>query len=223
MRILLVEDEKQLSESLTQILNKNNYIVDTAYDGEEGLNNALSDIYDLIILDIMLPCLDGLSMLSQIRKANINTPVLMLTARSEVSDKVKGLDLGADDYLAKPFYSEELLARIRALLRRKGEFISDDIISYADLTLDLANMELSTGRSKVRLSLKEFELMRHFLSNPNAILQKEFLIVKVWGYDSDAEYNNLEVYISFLRKKLTRIKANVQIVTIRNVGYKLEA
>lgn len=223
MRILLVEDEKQLSESLTQILSKNNYIVDTAYDGEEGLDNALSDIYDVIILDIMLPKLDGLSMLSQIRNANINTPVLMLTARSEVSDKVKGLDLGADDYLAKPFYSEELLARIRALSRRKGEFISDDVISYADLKLDLANMELSTDRGKVRLSLKEFELMHHFLSNPNSIAQKEFLIVKVWGYDSDAEYNNLEVYISFLRKKLASIKAKTQIVTIRNVGYKLEA
>lgn len=223
MRILLVEDEKQLSESLTQILSKNNYIVDTAYDGEEGLDNALSDIYDVIILDIMLPKLDGLSMLSQIRNANINTPVLMLTARSEVSDKVKGLDLGADDYLAKPFYSEELLARIRALSRRKGEFISDDVISYADLKLDLANMELSTDRGKVRLSLKEFELMHHFLSNPNSIAQKEFLIVKVWGYDSDAEYNNLEVYISFLRKKLASIKAKTQMVTIRNVGYKLEA
>ncbi|MFU0800034.1 MAG: response regulator transcription factor [Xylanivirga thermophila] len=223
MRILLVEDEKQLAESLAQILKKNNYIVDNAYDGETGLDSALSDIYDIIILDIMLPKLDGLSILRQIREGNINTPILMLTARSDVRDKVKGLDLGADDYLAKPFYSEELLARIRALSRRKGEFIPDDIISYKDLTLDLSNMELSTSKNKVRLSLKEFELMQHFLSNPDSIAQKEFLIVKVWGYDSDAEYNNLEVYISFLRKKLVAIKSKVRIVTIRNVGYKLEA
>ncbi len=222
MKVLLVEDEKQLAEALMQILKKNKYTVDAVYNGEDGLDYALTGIYDVIILDVMLPKLSGLEILKNIREENISTPVILLTAKGEVSDKVRGLDLGADDYLPKPFSTEELLARLRALTRRKGEVINDDILSFKDFSLNLSTYILEGKNNSVRLALKEVEILKYFLLRPERIVSKEDLIVKVWGYDSDAENNNIEVYISFLRKKFQYIGTDAKISTIRGVGYKLE-
>lgn len=222
MRLLLVEDEKQLSEALTQLLIKNNFTVDAVYDGEEGLDAALSDIYDVIILDIMLPKINGIAVLEQIRQEGISTPIILLTAKSQVEDKVEGLDKGADDYLAKPFSPEELLARLRALSRRKGEIFLDNAIALGDCCLDLSTCELEGPQGRVRLTMKEVEIMQYFLYRPNMVVDKEDIIVKVWGYDSQVEHNNLEVYISFLRKKLQHIGSSVSITTFRGIGYKLE-
>ncbi len=222
MRILLVEDEKNLSNAIEFILKKNKYIVDCVYDGENGLDYALSNIYDLIILDIMLPKLDGVEILKNIRKEKISTPVLFLTAKSTLEDKVVGLDAGADDYLSKPFEIEELLARIRAMLRRKGDIIKDDTITFKDIKLNINNYTLYCNDKSIQLPLKEFNIMQIFINNPNNIITKEFLLEKVWGYDTEAEYNNVEVYISFLRKKLARIGSKVEIKTSRGIGYYME-
>lgn len=222
MKLLLVEDEKQLSEALSQILINNKYSVDAVYDGENGLEYALTDIYDAIILDIMLPKLNGLEVLKKLRKENISTPVLLLTAKDSVDDKVTGLDLGADDYLPKPFDPKELLARIRAISRRKGELINDDLLHYGDINLNISNYDLSCKDSSVTLTQKEFEILNYFMQRPKNIVSKDDLITKLWGFDSDVEYNNIEVYISFIRKKLTFINSSVKITTIRRAGYKLE-
>ena len=222
MRILIVEDELHLAEALTQILKKNNYAVDAVYDGEAGLDNALSNIYDLIILDIMLPKMDGISILRNIRKQGISTPVILLTAKGEISDKVTGLDSGADDYLPKPFAAEELLARIRALSRRKGEVLPDNTLSYGDIELNTAALRLSKGSREVKLILKESELLELLIIRKNSVTPKEMIIEKIWGFDSEAEYNHVEVYISFLRKKLLFLESNVSINTIRGIGYVLE-
>ncbi len=221
MRVLIVEDEKRLAEALAQILIKNKYIVDTAYDGEAGYDNAMSGIYDVIVLDVMLPGKNGFDVVSQMRKNGEATPVILLTAKDEIEDKVTGLDCGADDYLTKPFSTDELLARIRALCRRKGEVVSD-MLSYSDISLHLSDYDLTCGGNSVHLGLKEFELLRLLLSSPNQVATKETLLQKVWGYDSDAEYNNVEVYISFLRKKLAYLKSRTAILTVRGVGYRLE-
>lgn len=222
MKVLLVEDEKQLAEALMQILNKNKYMVGGVYNGEDGLDYALTGIYDVIILDIMLPKLNGLEILKKIREENISTPVILLTAKGEVSDKVKGLDCGADDYLPKPFSTDELLARLRALTRRKGEVINDDTLSFGDFSLNLSTYILEGNNGNVRLTLKEVEILKYFLLRPGRVVSKEDLIIKIWGYESEAENNNIEVYISFLRKKLQYIGAEAKISTIRGVGYKLE-
>ena len=222
MKLLLVEDEKQLSEALSQILINNKYSVDAVYDGENGLEYALTDIYDLIILDIMLPKLNGLEILRKLRKENISTPVLLLTAKDSVDDKVTGLDLGADDYLPKPFDPKELLARLRAISRRKGEVINDNLLSFGDINLNLSNYDLSCKDSTITLTQREFEILNYFMQRPKNIVSKDDLITKLWGFDSDIEYNNIEVYISFLRKKLTFINSSVKITTIRRAGYKLE-
>ncbi|MDR0918254.1 MAG: response regulator transcription factor [Oscillospiraceae bacterium] len=223
MRILIVEDEQALANALTQIFIKQKYNVDTCYDGESGYDYALSDIYDVIILDIMLPKMNGFDILKELRKNKIKTPVLLLTARDEVSDKVKGLDLGADDYLPKPFFTEELLARVRALHRRNTDIVVDDnCLHYGNLSLNLNSYDLIFEENTVKLGLKEFSIMDLLLRNPTNIISKETLIEKIWGYDSDAEYNNVEVYISFLRKKLDHIKSSVNIITVRGVGYRLE-
>lgn len=222
MRILLVEDEHHLSEALTQILRKNNFTVDAVYDGEAGLDNALSDIYDLIILDIMLPKMDGISILKNIRKESISTPVILLTAKGEISDKVTGLDSGADDYLAKPFATEELLARIRALSRRKGEVLADSALKYGDIELNASNLKLSKGSKDVKLILKESELLELLILRKNAVTSKELIIEKLWGFDSEVEHNHVEVYISFLRKKLAFLNSEASINTVRGVGYVLE-
>lgn len=222
MKILLIEDEVQLSDALVDILKKEKYHVTPIYDGEEGLYYAISNSYDLIILDVILPHRNGFSILEEIRKAKVGTPVLMLTALTQESDKIKGFDLGADDYLPKPFSMAELLARIKALLRRKGEYISDNTISLGNLTLHLKSYELSTPYNSIKVSAKECELLRFLLSNPKFIATRDDLINKVWGFDTEIESNSIEVYMSFLRKKLVFLKSNVSIVTVRGVGYKLE-
>lgn len=222
MRILIVEDEKALADALAEILKQNHYSVDIVYRGPEGLDYARSGIYDIILLDIMLPGLDGLSILKSLRKDNIGTPVIMLTAKSEVQDIITGLDAGSDDYLAKPFSTGELLARIRALSRR-GSNYNGEILTFNDLYFDKGTMELSCGKNSIRLGLKEAQLMELLLINPRQVIPKSLMIEKIWGIDSDAEYNNIEVYVSFLRQKLSSLDTNVQIKTIRGVGYQLEA
>lgn len=222
MKLLLVEDEKELSEALFQILTNNKYSVEAVYDGEDGLDYALTGIYDVIVLDIMLPKLNGLSLLKQLRKSGISTPVIMLTAKSQIEDRVLGLDLGADDYLTKPFATEELLARLRSITRRKGNVVNDNILTYGDISLNLDTYDLDVNNESIRLTLKEFEIIKYFLERPKCVVSKDDLITKLWGFDSEVEYNNIEVYISFIRKKLTYLKSNVSIVTIRGVGYRME-
>ncbi len=223
MKILIVEDEKRLADALVQIFTKNKIIADASYNGVDGLDNALSGIYDVIVLDIMLPGMNGIEVLKELRKEVIKTPVILLTAKDEVSDKVRGLDSGADDYLTKPFATEELIARVRALGRRsRSELICDDTLSFSDLSLDLSTYTLSCGNNSVKLGLKEFSIIEMLLRGGSRVLTKENLLVKIWGYESDAEYINVEVYISFLRKKLGYIRSNVSIKTLRGVGYSLE-
>lgn len=222
MRILVVEDEEAIADALVHILTKNKYIADACYDGESGLDNALTGIYDIILLDIMLPKINGLDVLKQLRDNKIDTPVLMLTAKDEIPDKVKGLDFGADDYMTKPFSFDELLARIRCLYRRKTNISYENILKFNDISLNLQTYEISSESQSFKLGLKEFSIMELMLQNPNRVFSKESLIEKVWGYESDAEYNNVEVYISFLRKKLSHINARTAIKTVRGVGYRLE-
>lgn len=221
MRILIIEDEVHLSEALCQILIKNKYAVDAVNDGMSGLDYALSDVYDLIILDIMLPKMNGIDVLRNLRKDSIATPVLLLTAKDEIADKVNGLDNGADDYLTKPFATEELLARVRAMSRRRGE-ITTDTITYADISLNLKTNELCCSTHAIKLGLKEFLIMELLITNGKQIITKERFIEKIWGFETDAEYNNVEVYISFIRKKLASIHSKVEIKTARGIGYSLE-
>jgi DNA-binding response OmpR family regulator len=221
MRILLVEDEIHLAQALTEILKKNTYNADAVYDGKSGLEFARSGVYDLIILDIMLPKMTGIEVLRNLRADKNSVPVLMLTAKDEIEDKVAGLDYGADDYMTKPFSTDELLARVRALLRRKGEVI-DDEVNFGDISLKVKKNELTSGSNQVKLSLKEFQIMELLMYNPEQILTKERIIDKIWGGDSEAEYNNVEVYISFLRKKLQFLGARTEIKTVRGAGYSLE-
>ena len=222
MRVLVIEDETRLAATLQDLLELNGYAADVCHDGEAGLDNALTAIYDVILLDVMLPKLDGFTLLRRLREAGNATPVLMLTARSEVSDKVEGLDLGADYYLTKPFDPKELLACVRALTRRQPELRNPDSLEFGGVKLEKSSFTLSCGPRSVRLSRKEFDMMELLLLNRNLVLTKESLLLKIWGYESDAEDNNVEVYISFLRKKLAHIHAKVRIRTIRMVGYCLE-
>lgn len=222
MRVLVIEDETRLAATLQDLLELNGYTADVCHDGEAGLDNALTSIYDVILLDVMLPKLDGFTVLRRLREAGNAAPVLMLTARSEVSDKVEGLDRGADYYLTKPFDPKELLACVRALTRRQPELRNTDVLEFGGVRLDKNSFTLSCGGRSVRLSRKEFDMMELLLLNRNLVLTKESLLLKIWGYESDAEDNNVEVYISFLRKKLAHIHAGVRIRTIRMVGYCLE-
>ncbi|WP_040328360.1 response regulator transcription factor [Clostridium ihumii] len=222
MRILLIEDEIQLSEALKQILVKNKYSVDAVFDGEDGLIYALTDVYDVIILDIMLPKLNGLDVLKEIRKKDISTPVILLTAKGSIEDKIIGLDSGADDYLPKPFSPDELLARLRAVTRRNGEFVNENILKFSDINLNLATYEMIVYDNSLTLTLKEFEILKYFMQRPKIVVSKDDLITKLWGFESEVEHNNIEVYISFLRKKLSHLNSNVKITTIRRVGYRLE-
>ena len=221
MQILVVEDEKRLAEALQQILQEKKYMVDLAFDGRDGLDMAISDIYDVIILDVMLPGMSGLQVAQSLRKAKIATPILMLTAKDQVADKVAGLDAGADDYMTKPFSPDELFARVRALTRRQGEVVLDEL-TYKDMKLNLSNCDLICGDKNIHLNFKEFEIMKILMQNPQNVTTKDDLIVKVWGYDSNAVDNNVEVYISFLRKKIEFIGAKVEIISLRKVGYRLE-
>lgn len=219
MRILLVEDEVRLADVIGQIMKSQKYTVDIFNDGDSGLDYGLSGIYDLIILDVMLPKRNGFDILKELRRHKITTPVLFLTAKDEISDKVYGLDLGADDYLTKPFATEELLARVRALLRRQGDVVTDDCVHYEETELNLSTHELRCQEKKVQLGLKEFNILSCLMHHGNQIVTKELLIEKVWGYDAEVDYNNVEVYISFLRKKLQFINSSVKIKTVRGVGY----
>ena len=221
MKILVVEDEKRLAEALCQILTEEKYMVETIANGAEGLHYAASGNYDAIILDVMLPLMNGYEIVKKLRESKISTPVLMLTAKDEIYDKVHGLDCGADDYMTKPFSPEELLARLRALLRRQGEVILDEI-TFSDLTLNISTNTLHCGAKSVHLGFKEFEILRILMTYPNMITPKEDLISKVWGAESNAEDNNVEAYISFLRKKFFFLRSKVGIQTIRKVGYRLE-
>lgn len=221
MKILIVEDEKRLAQALSQIMKEAKYQTNIAYDGADGLELALYGSYDVIVLDVMLPKKDGFSIVKELRASKINTPVIMLTAKDEVGDKITGLDKGADDYMTKPFVPEELLARIRALSRRQGEVIVEEL-SFEDLFLDISNAELRCKDKNIHLSFKEFEIMKILMSNQKTIIGKEILITRVWGDDSDAEDNNVEAYISFLRKKISFIGSKVSLTTIRKLGYKLE-
>ena len=221
MKVLLVEDEKYLAEAIAEVLKKKNYDIDLSYDGEDGLDNALSGVYDIVLLDIMLPKLDGLSLLKEMRSEGISTPVILLTAKGEVEDRIVGLDSGADDYLPKPFKMEELLARMRAVSRRRGELLPDGILSYGDIEFNPVTLVLSKKDKSFNLTLKESRLLEFLIVNKGHSLSSDAIIEKVWGYDSDAEDNHVHVYISFLRKKLANLGSTVKIKTIRNVGYAL--
>lgn len=220
MKILLVDDEKQLVSALSAILKQNKYSVDVAFDGEEGLDHALSGVYDLIILDVMMPVKDGFTVLKTLRENKIDTPVLILSAKTETSDKIDGLNSGADDYLTKPFSTEELLARVKALLRRKEKF-TGDVITAGDLTLNRDSFELACGDKNITLGKKEFQILEMLFLSQGKSIDKERFIEKVWGYDTDAEYNTVEVYVSFLRKKMSAIGSASEIKSIRGLGYTL--
>lgn len=221
MRILVVEDETRLADALEQILLENKYMVDVAHDGQDGLDYALSGIYDAMILDVMLPKKNGFEIAAEMRRQKNQTPILMLTAKDAIPDKVTGLDSGADDYMTKPFAPEELLARLRAMTRRQGEVVLDEM-SFEDLTLNLSTCDLKCGVKSVHLNFKEFEIFRLLMANSPQVTTKETLIVKVWGYESGAEDNNVEAYISFLRKKLYFLGSRVGVTVLRKIGYHLE-
>jgi DNA-binding response OmpR family regulator len=221
MRILIIEDEVRLAGTLADMAGEDGYTTDVANDGETGLDSALSGIYDAIVLDVMLPRLDGFEVLKQMRKEGIQTPVLMLTAKSDLVDRVHGLDLGADYYLTKPFENAEFLACLRAILRRQGD-ITPESLHFGDLTLTPSRGSLRCRERVLTLSARELEMMRLLMLNQNAILPKETLLVKVWGYDTDAGDNNVEAYISFLRKKLQLLRSTVTLNVVRRLGYRLE-
>lgn len=223
MRLLVVEDEYRLSELISSRLKKEKYTVDVSLDGEAGLYNALSDIYDLIILDIMLPKVDGIEILKNIRKNNIKSKVIMLTAKSELDDKLLGFENGADDYITKPFHIDELVARINVQLRKSNN-ITNNTIEYGDIKLDLKKCNLINKNTNDEINIinKEFQLLEYFLNNPNQVLSKELIYDKVWGMENDIMSNNLEAYLSFIRKKLKLIDSKVNIKSVRNLGYKME-
>jgi DNA-binding response OmpR family regulator len=222
MRLLLAEDEKMLSDALVEILTHSNYSVDAVYNGQDALDYLENGNYDGAVLDIMMPKLDGLSVLKKIRADGLALPVLMLTAKSEIDDRVVGLDSGADDYLTKPFAAKELLARIRSMTRRQPD-LQDTVLRFGDLSLDRAGFVLSGPEGSSRLSNKEFQMMEMLLGNPGQVIPTERFLEKVWGYDSESEINVVWVYISGLRKKIASLGARVQLRAARGVGYSLEA
>lgn len=221
MKLLLAEDERSLSKALTAILEHNGYTVDAVYDGVEALEYLEMGEYDGVILDIMMPRMDGMTALQKIREKGNQIPVLMLTAKSEVDDKVAGLDNGANDYLTKPFASKELLARIRAMTRTQTVAVTS-VLQFGNISLDQATKELSSPSGEFHLANKEFQVMELLMSNPKNVIPTERIMEKVWGYDSNAELNVVWAYISYLRKKLTALKADIQIKATRNTGYSLE-
>lgn len=225
MRVLIVEDEKHLALPLKELLKQKNYDADCVFDGQDGFDYALLGNYDAIILDIMLPKMNGLEVLSRLRQEGISTPVLMLTALSQNSDIITGLDKGADDYLTKPFSSDVLVARLRAITRRKGEQVMlDGALKYGNTSLLPDELMLrNDGERSVSISKKEATVMEYLVRNAPNVCEKESIIINAWGYDAQAQDNNVEVYISFLRKKLKHIKSNCRIETVRGIGYRLEA
>ncbi|MBP0969941.1 MAG: response regulator transcription factor [Oscillospiraceae bacterium] len=225
MKILIVEDEEGLREALIRTLEGEGYLTDGAKDGEEGYSMICTGLYDLVLLDIMLPVYDGLEVLRRIRNQSIDVPVILLTARSTVEDKVGGMDLGADDYLTKPFAMPELLARIRMVARRSTGGVTDTRFRTGDLILDPGTFTLSCtcGSRTVRLGAKEYQLMEYMMRNAGQVLSREQITQRVWGYDSDSEYNNVDVYVSFLRKKIGFVQSDTRIRSVRGIGYELEA
>ena len=222
MKVLMVEDERDLADAIAAILQKNNFSVDNAYDGEYGLDCALTGIYDFIILDIMLPKMDGLSVLKEMRSAGILTPVLMLTAKGELRDKVTGLDSGADDYLPKPFHVDELLARLRALGRRKGELLVDGVIEISNLSFNPQTLTLSNNGAETKLTLKESQLLELLISRKGSYVSKDTIIEKLWSYDADVDDSHVESHVSLLRKKLATAGADIAIRASRGIGYRIE-
>lgn len=220
MNVLVIEDERNLADAIVHILEGDSYHAEAFYDGRSGLRAALSGTYDAIVLDVMLPGMDGTELVHELRRQGTAVPVLMLTARTSTDDKVRGLDAGADDYMTKPFEAPELLARLRALTRRRGDVMLDEI-TFADVTLDLTTHDLACADSSVHLSGKEFEVMRILMGSSARVVSKQDLLARVWG-DTDASENSVEAYISFLRKKLAHIGSGVQITTLRMLGYRLE-
>ena len=221
MRVLIVEDEIRLADALAQILKENKIMVDVVYDGKDGYEYALTNIYDVIILDLMLPLMNGFEVSKKLRDEKIQTPILILTAKYSTTDKVTGLDYGADDYMTKPFESDELLARLRALTRRHGEIQLNEA-TFGDLSLNLSTGDFYCKGKSTHLNFKESEILKILMANTGGAITKDDLIVKVWGYDSDATDNNVEAYISFIRKKLNFLGLNVIITALRKMGYRLE-
>lgn len=221
MKLLLAEDEMELSNALAAILKHNNYSVDTVYNGQDAYDYLIADDYDAVILDIMMPKMDGITVLKKAREKGITVPILILTAKSETEDKVAGLDFGADDYLSKPFSSKELLARIRAVTRRVSDLVCNTVI-LGNVTLDRARYIIKTESGMVKLANKEYQLMEILMLNPGRPISTERLMEKIWGYDSEAEINVVWSYICYLRKKLLSINANINIKVMRNLGYVVE-
>ncbi len=220
MKILIIEDEKLLADSLKAMLEKKGFAVEAVYDGEDGAQYAQTGMYDLLILDVMMPKMDGYQVARQVRAQRCSTPILMLTARSGLEDRIEGLNAGADYYLTKPFDSRELLACINALLRRQGNQV--DALTFGNTELDLATGMLVCGEKSIRLSAREFDVMRFLFQSGGCNLSKEVILSRIWGYDSNAVDNHVEVYVGFLRKKLQSIGSNIRIVAIRRLGYHLE-
>lgn len=222
MKVLIIEDQYSLADAIAETLKRENFVVKIVADGEEGEDEALTNVYDLILLDVMLPHKDGFEILKELRRERIETPVIMLTAKSEIYDKLNGLENGADDYITKPFHMKELIARIKVILKRNVKVSDINVLEFGNLKFNTKTGEMSCKENKITINGKELELLETLLINKNQIMDRETLANKIWGYDSEAEYNNVEVYISFLRKKLRLLKANIKIKAIRGIGYKME-
>ena len=222
MKILIIGDEYSLADAIAETLQKENYTTKIVTNGEDGEDEALTNIYDLILLDVMLPKKDGFEILRNLKNEKINTPIIMITAKSEITDKLKGLENGIDDYITKPFHMRELMARIKIVLKRNSNIADDNILEYSDLKLDLSTGKMISNGNEISINGKELELLEILLLNKNQIVNKEVLINKIWGYDINAEYNYVEVYASFLRKKLKILKSKVKIKAVRGMGYKME-
>ena len=223
MNILIIEDEYSLADAISETLKDEKFNTCIKTDGVDGEDEAMTENYDLILLDVMLPNKNGFDILKTLRKEKIKTPVIMLTAKSEIDDKLNGLENGADDYVTKPFAMRELMARIKAVLKRTNNIDNTDCLNYYDISLDLKNAKLKCDNNEIQISGKELEILEQLLINKNQIISRESLAEKIWGYESEAEYNNVEVYITFVRRKLKLIDSKITIKAVRGVGYKLEA
>ena len=222
MKILIIEDEYSLADAIAETLQNENYTTKIVTNGEEGEDEALTGVYDLILLDVMLPKKDGFEILRNLKNEKVTTPIIMITAKSEINDKLKGLENGVEDYITKPFHMRELIARIKIVLKRNSNIEDGNILEYSDLELDLSTGKMSSNGIEISINGKELELLEILLLNKNQIVTKEMIINKIWGYDSKSEYNYVEVYASFLRKKLKLLKSKVKIKAIRGTGYKME-
>ena len=222
MKILIIEDEYSLADAIAETLKKENYTTKIVTNGEDGEDEALTNVYDLILLDVMLPKKDGFEILKDLKMQKITTPIIMITAKSEISDKLKGLENGVDDYITKPFHMREVVARVKIVLKRNANIEDTNTLEYSDLKLDLSTGKMISNNLDIAINGKELDLLEILLINKNQIVSREILADKIWGYNSDTEYNNVEVYVSFLRKKLKLIKSKVKIKAVRGIGYKLE-